>query len=113
MADEFDADSGFVWSTRSGRNYNSLRPQRFNFGEADLVVTAHLNFGAQFSDVLDEVVGKRIVVIENEDHKFIVAAMESNSPPRRRDRDGNSQWEELFSGFGASVVSLSLVPANP
>jgi hypothetical protein len=39
----------------------------------DFVVAANLYLGAQFAKVLDEVVSERIVVIEDEDHKFIVA----------------------------------------
>jgi hypothetical protein len=47
---------------------------RFDFSDGHFVVAANLDFGAQFTKVLDEVVSKRIVVIEDEDHQFIVAA---------------------------------------
>ena len=46
---------------RSGR-------MRFNLFWRHLVVTPHHDLRAQFPKVLDEVVGKRIVIVEDEDH---------------------------------------------
>ena len=74
MADQFDADAGFLRSAGSGRNDNALGLHRVNLFDRHFVVAANLNLGAQFANVLDEVVSERIVVIENEDHAFIVAA---------------------------------------
>ena len=38
----------------------------------DLIIAAHFNLRAQFADVLDEVVGERIVVIEDENHAVLL-----------------------------------------
>ena len=35
----------------------------------DLIVASNLDLRPEFAQVLDEVVGKRVVVIEHEDHK--------------------------------------------
>jgi len=37
-----------------------------------LIVAADLDLGAQFSEVLDEVVGKGIIVVEDEDQDSIL-----------------------------------------
>jgi hypothetical protein len=46
---------------------------RLDLSDGYFVVAANLYVGAQFAKVLDEVVSKRIVVIEDKDHRFIVA----------------------------------------
>jgi hypothetical protein len=46
---------------------------RLDLSDGHFIVAANLNFGAQFAQVLDEVVSERIVVIEDEDHQLIVA----------------------------------------
>src|SRR6185503_580724 len=40
----------------------------FDPSDRDLVVAAHNHVSAQFSQVLDEVVGKRVVIVEDKDH---------------------------------------------
>jgi hypothetical protein len=47
---------------------------RLDLSDGYFVVAANLDVSAQFAQVLDEVVSERIVVIEDEDHAFIVAA---------------------------------------
>jgi hypothetical protein len=42
--------------------------ERFDLLDGQLVVAIDLNLRAQLSQVLDKVVGKRIVVVEDEDH---------------------------------------------
>ena len=42
--------------------------QRLNLLHCQIVIAAHNNLRAQFAQVLDKVVGKRIVVVEDEDH---------------------------------------------
>ena len=72
VADQFNADAGILRSARSGRNHDPFRPHRFNLVNADLVIAPNLNLSAQFAQVLTKVVGKRVVVVENEDHRLIV-----------------------------------------
>src|SRR5208337_4953175 len=74
MADQFDADAGFLGSAWSRRNDDALGVHRLDLADRHFVVAANLDLGAQFAEVLDEVVSERIVVIEDEDHEFIVAA---------------------------------------
>jgi hypothetical protein len=73
VADQFDADAGYLRSAGSGRNYDALGVHRVDLSDSHFVVAANLDLGAQFAKILDEVVSERIVVIEDEDHEFIVA----------------------------------------
>ena len=66
VADQAYADAGFVGSTRTGRNDDLLGMHVVNLLDRDLVVAAYFDVGAQLSDVLDQVIGKRIVIVENE-----------------------------------------------
>jgi len=71
VPDQFDADASVLWGAGAGRNDNALGTHRFNVTNFYLIVAAHLNQRAQFADVLDQVVSKRIVVIEDEDHVLL------------------------------------------
>src|ERR1700687_5217953 len=73
MTDQFDADAGFLRGAGSGRKHDAFRVHLLDLSYGDFVVAANLYLGAQFAKVLDEVVSERIVVIEDEDHEFIVA----------------------------------------
>jgi hypothetical protein len=66
VANQFDADAGLAGRAGSGRNDNAFWTHRFYLLHRDLVVAADFNFLTQFADVLDQVVGKGIVVIEYE-----------------------------------------------
>jgi hypothetical protein len=68
MADQLDADAGFVRGAGAGRDDDSIGLQSFDIIDSELVVAADLDIGTQFAQVLDKVVGKRVVVVEDEDH---------------------------------------------
>ena len=44
MADQFDADAGFMRSARAGRDDDPLGLHVFDFFHRDLIVAAHLDF---------------------------------------------------------------------
>jgi hypothetical protein len=46
VADEFDADSGFVRRARSGRDDDPFGMHRFDVADRDLIVAAYLNLRA-------------------------------------------------------------------
>ena len=68
MTDERNTDAGIGRHARAGRNHNSVGLEPLDLRNGDLVVAAHLRLGPQLTQVLDEVVGERVVIIENEDH---------------------------------------------
>ena len=62
-------DSGFSRGAGTGGNTDLRRRFFADFIERDLVVSMHLHLRAQFSEVLDEVVGERVVVVDDEQHR--------------------------------------------
>ena len=54
----------------TGREKNPFRAHGFHLGGRYLVIPAHLDLGTQFAQILDQVIGKRIVVVEDENHKL-------------------------------------------
>src|SRR5579863_5379022 len=67
VANQFDADARLLRRAGAGRDDDLFRAHVFDLADRDLIVAANLNFGAQFSEVLHQVVGEGIVVVEYED----------------------------------------------
>ena len=67
----------------AGRNADALGLERGDCVERDLVVPLHEHLGPQLAEVLDEVVGERVVVIYDEQH-----GGELIPAPRERQRFG-------------------------
>src|SRR5581483_3037978 len=75
VPDQFDTDAGFMRSTRSGRHNDALRTHRLHLSYRDLIISPDLNLLAQFTDILDKVVGEGIVVVENENQAAKLLAL--------------------------------------
>ena len=73
MSDHFNADSSFLRSARTRRKQDAFRMHRSNLIDCYFIVATNRNLSAEFPKILDKVVGKRIVVVENEDHGTILA----------------------------------------
>src|SRR6202171_1844800 len=84
-AHDFFAYSRFAGACRSGRDANMRRLQPGNFINREGVVTPNNGFTAKLAKILDEVVGERIVIIEDEQHGFAWLRRPDESPslPRR------------------------------
>jgi hypothetical protein len=54
---------------------------RLDVSHGDLVVAAHLDLRPKFPEILNQVVGKRIVVVENEDHGSVLLAVYTQVSP--------------------------------
>src|ERR1019366_8990419 len=70
MADQFDADASFLRGARAGRDHDAIGTKLLNPANRDLVITAHHYLLTQFAEVLHQVVGEGVVIIQNKDHKF-------------------------------------------
>src|SRR6185437_5111592 len=62
------ADAGFERGAGTRRNDQSRGLQGFDPGQGHLIVAADLDGLSQLAEVLGEVVGERVVVVEEEDH---------------------------------------------
>ena len=68
MANQIDADAGILRSAWTGRDDDALRLHCLDLGNGNLIVAANFDLRAEFPEILNQVVSKRIVVVENEDH---------------------------------------------
>ena len=68
VANQIDADAGILRRAGTGRNHDALRLHGLDLSDRDLIVAAHLDLRAEFPEILHQVVGEGIVVVENEDH---------------------------------------------
>lgn len=60
-----DADTGFHGRTRPWRHHDALRNQLFDFAFGELVVADHDRVRAECAQVLDEVEGEGVVVVDH------------------------------------------------
>ena len=75
VADQFDADPGVLRRARARGNDDALGIETRYLVHAEFVVPPYFDASAQFAEVLDEVVGERVVIVENKDHKIILNAV--------------------------------------
>src|SRR5487761_2192499 len=67
--DERIRDARLSWCAGARRDDNVRWRQRLHLRHAHLVVAPHIHLGAQLSEILVEVVGEAIVVIEQQNHR--------------------------------------------
>ena len=72
MANQIDADAGVLGRAGTGRNQDTIGVERSDLADREFIVTAYLDLGAELPQILDEVVGERVVVVEDEYHEVIL-----------------------------------------
>src|SRR5205823_2208792 len=73
FTNDMATDSSGARPTRAGRNANAFRNQLSNVSWTDLIVAFHQNFGAELTENLREIVGERIVIIDQEQHSVVAS----------------------------------------
>src|SRR3954470_4291751 len=63
MPDKLNANAGVGWRAGARRDHDLRGAQLFELRQIDLIVSADDNFLTQFAQVLDQVIGKGVVVI--------------------------------------------------
>jgi hypothetical protein len=71
FADEVEGDAGFVGSAGAGGDADFFWGEFFDVIDGEGVVAEDFHVGTELAEVLDEVVGEGVVVIEDEEHKFL------------------------------------------
>src|SRR5467141_3616131 len=66
--DQFERDAGALGRARPGGDDNGARRERLHLVDADLVVADHAHLGAELGEVLHQVVGERVVVVDHQHH---------------------------------------------
>src|SRR3954453_20045966 len=74
LAEQLDADPRILRRAWAGRDANALRTHRCNFFYRNLIVAPHHNFSAQLTQVLHQVVGEGIVIIEDKNHSYQITS---------------------------------------
>ncbi len=68
-SDDVIGDASFIWGARAWRDADAFGMEGLNFGEGDLVVAFDEQIGTEFAEVLDQIVGERVVVIDDQQHR--------------------------------------------
>src|ERR1051326_3524428 len=71
VPDQINADARLLRRTRSGRHKSVAGPHGFDPLRGNLIIAAHLDLFPQLAQILDQVVGEGIVIVENEDHVVV------------------------------------------
>src|SRR5579859_1458896 len=66
--DQIKADARFVGGAGAGGDQEGLRTTRHRLADTDGVVANHLDGGTQLLEVMDEVPGEAVVIVDDEDH---------------------------------------------
>src|SRR6266849_395701 len=65
---------------RPGRDHDAFRLSLHNLLDGNLVVAMHLNLATQLAQILRQVVGKRVVVVQQQNHLFLFARESDPAP---------------------------------
>ncbi|MNC08203.1 hypothetical protein D3C75_557830 [compost metagenome] len=68
MLDRFNRDAGFGRGARTGGHNDAFRVEGFDFSDGQFIVAHDFNLGAELAQVLHNVVGKGVVVIDHQQH---------------------------------------------
>src|SRR5260370_11095414 len=67
--DQLDGNARFLRRARAGRNHDAFRFAADNFFDGDFVVAMHFDLATQLAEILRQVIGERIVVVEKKNHE--------------------------------------------
>ena len=67
---QFNRDPCFLWRARSRRNHDALRFAPGDLFNRNFVVAMNFHIATQLPQILSQVVSKRIVVVEQQNHCF-------------------------------------------
>src|SRR3954447_22678166 len=91
---QVDADPRILRCAWAGRDDDALRTQSFDCSHRDLIVSAHDNFRAQLTQVLHQVVGERVVIIQDKNHCYQITSV----PVLVFRRLGPEAWGDGYNG---------------
>src|SRR5579872_4418502 len=67
-AHELEADAGVIGIARARRDHDALRPHRKRLIDAQRIIPPHHHLGTELAQVMPEVVGEAVVVIDEQEH---------------------------------------------
>ena len=72
MFDDFHGDPGFFGSPGTGRDQDLPWLKFFDLFEGNGVIAVNGHCRSQFSQILDEIIGKRVIIIDHQQHDIII-----------------------------------------
>src|SRR4029079_4168603 len=102
VLDNFFRYSRIARNSRAGGDHNVRRLKRFNFRQRDAVVAEYPKLLAHLAQILHEVVGERIVVIDNDNHNSNPPSARSMARTSARDLFTVSMYS--FSGIESATI---------
>ena len=76
LFDHLQADAGLVGGAGAGRQHDAFRLHRQRLGGRDLVIADHVHLRAQLAQIMEEVVGEAVIVIDQKKHGCLAAGWE-------------------------------------
>ena len=68
LADELETDAGFVRRAGAGRQHDRIGLRRYHVGARGLVISTHDDIRPQAAQVMVQVEGEAVVVVDQNDH---------------------------------------------
>src|SRR5262249_30564383 len=68
LLDQIEADAGFIGRAGPRREHDRVRICREHVGARELVVAMHSDLRPQPAEIMDEVEGEAVVIIDQDDH---------------------------------------------
>src|SRR3569623_1116998 len=98
-ADDVERHARLVGRTWARRDHDMVGSEAPDLIDADLIIAVHAHIGAELAQILHQVVGERIIIVDHQQHDIIPPARSScrgpgrppPSPPRGRWR-GPCSW---------------------
>src|SRR5690242_2006690 len=94
------ADARFVGCAGAWGDHNALGMQGFDLANSHLVVTSHDYVRTKFSQVLHQVVGERVVIVQDENHVCSQQVTSNSAHLRQRENLANGRHRPKFSLTG-------------
>jgi hypothetical protein len=73
VTDHIKGDASLVWRARPRRDHDFSWGHALDLLRRDLIVAAHLHFFPCLANVLNEVEGEGVVIVEDENHEKLLA----------------------------------------
>ena len=73
VLDRGNRNTGFVRRTGAGRDDKVLRIQFFDLLHGDFIVAVYQHFFAEFGEILHQVIGKGVVIVDHQQHVGFLA----------------------------------------
>src|SRR5215470_12656484 len=101
---------------RAGRNHNALRFSADDFFDGNLVVAMHLDVATKLAEILREVIGEGVVVVEQQNHgrwpELLRLCAASRAVSNARDLFTDS-WYSLAASESATMPPPACTCATP